>query len=497
MLGFLAAAVCSVLFGGTFAAVFYYLLSKSKQSTGRVTIEHSIPAVDSRTTAEVSPPDIGKTRELDQAREVLDELQKLAAQLTSNVGAHSSRMDSIQAEMHEAIANDQSVAPAQLVNVVQHIISANGELKKQLADARSQLDQQSQQIERHVLESLRDALTGIPNRRAFDRELDRRLAQFRQRLTPVSLVLVDVDHFKKFNDTHGHQAGDEVLKAVGDAIRNAVRDTDLAARYGGEEFAAVLPETGREAAVRVGERVRQAIAERLVRYGESQLKVTASVGVATIRAGESAEPFIARADTALYAAKSAGRNNVQFHDGQECVRFTESHRPAPAPEPAPQTTFKPQQESPLLNLPTRTEFSQELRRHLVESKRLFRPLAMMVVEVDEFKQVARTAPQTAESALAQVAARLKELSRQSDVVARYGEGQLSVLLPNTNLSGALESAYRLRVAVESAESLTHRGSVWKIQVRVGLAEGEERDTPVSMALRAEASLQADAAATVA
>jgi diguanylate cyclase (GGDEF)-like protein len=145
-----------------------------------------------------------------------------------------------------------------------------------------------------------DGLTGVPNRRAWDLELPREMARARRARTPISVALLDVDHFKLYNDRYGHQAGDELLKEATAAWSGQLRPGDLLARYGGEEFAVVLPGLTVERAVEVIGRLRQA----------TPLGETVSAGVACWDGVESPEQLVARADTALYQAKHAGRDRV-------------------------------------------------------------------------------------------------------------------------------------------------------------------------------------------
>jgi len=162
-----------------------------------------------------------------------------------------------------------------------------------------------------------DALTGVPNRRAWDLELSRHLANARRSGDPVVVALLDLDHFKRFNDRYGHQAGDRLLKEAAAAWRAQLRADDLLARYGGEEFGVCV--TGRRSA---------AVAEVLGRVQASTpLGQTFSAGVATWTGEEAPERLVARADEALYQAKHAGRSRVMVHDGQTIA--------APPPLPAP------------------------------------------------------------------------------------------------------------------------------------------------------------------
>jgi diguanylate cyclase (GGDEF)-like protein len=155
-----------------------------------------------------------------------------------------------------------------------------------------------------------DALTGVGNRRCFDETLTAEASRARRGGGAVSLVLLDLDHFKQFNDTHGHQAGDAVLVEAARRLQSCARAGDLVARYGGEEFAVIVDETdGEEGLLRAAERVRTAIAQESFVIGGLSLAVTASVGAARMTTPESDE-LIAAADEALYLAKRQGRNRT-------------------------------------------------------------------------------------------------------------------------------------------------------------------------------------------
>jgi diguanylate cyclase (GGDEF)-like protein len=160
----------------------------------------------------------------------------------------------------------------------------------------------------------KDALTGLANRRSFDAGLAREWLTARESGKPISLLMIDVDHFKLYNDTYGHQAGDRCLRRVADAISQSVRQPhDLPARYGGEEFSVILPRADETLAVNIAQRVLGHLAQlRIPHTNSSWGKVTVSIGVATIaKAGmDGPESLVEAADRALYAAKHAGRNRA-------------------------------------------------------------------------------------------------------------------------------------------------------------------------------------------
>ncbi|TYR32869.1 GGDEF domain-containing protein [Mesorhizobium microcysteis] len=158
--------------------------------------------------------------------------------------------------------------------------------------------------------ALTDGLTGMQNRRFFDDALREYIEEFRKIDKPVGLMILDLDHFKAVNDTHGHDVGDKVLQAVADCLKDMTRYHDVVARLGGEEFAVVAPNMDENLLMKLAERIRKAIAGLVIVSGNVRLKVTTSVGLAVWDQHESAEEFYRRADKHLYQAKRLGRNRV-------------------------------------------------------------------------------------------------------------------------------------------------------------------------------------------
>jgi two-component system, cell cycle response regulator len=165
--------------------------------------------------------------------------------------------------------------------------------------------------ERSLTLALTDPLTGLYNRRFLSAHLGTVLRQMHEQGKSVSIILADIDHFKAINDAHGHDAGDEVLRAIAQQVADNIRSFDMAARYGGEEFVVVMPDTPQEDAFAVAERLRERIAEAPIRApGGGLLSVTTSFGVAASVRGDSGSSLLKRADQALYSAKHEGRNRV-------------------------------------------------------------------------------------------------------------------------------------------------------------------------------------------
>ena len=219
----------------------------------------------------------------------------------------------------------------EVLEAVERIVDANQTLKQQLAQANATIQQQAETIGTHLVSSLTDPLLGIANRRAFDQELRRQLAEFQRRRIPFSLILCDVDCFKQLNDTYGHVAGDQALQQLAARIASSLRKVDLAARYGGEEFGILLPHTTANQGMIVMERIRRAICEVPFTVDGRQLVVTASFGLTQSLGQEQDEvSIIKRADEALYASKQSGRNCGHFHNGNICRLVQPSAAPAAA-----------------------------------------------------------------------------------------------------------------------------------------------------------------------
>jgi diguanylate cyclase (GGDEF)-like protein/PAS domain S-box-containing protein len=186
----------------------------------------------------------------------------------------------------------------------------------------------------------KDALTGLANRRSFDQAIEIEWARADRSGRPLALLFADVDHFKLFNDNHGHQRGDECLRDVAAVIgKTAIRPTDLATRYGGEEFAIIMPDTEMAAASAVAERLRHAVMELRIALGQpaDEACVTLSVGVATYIPGQEVvgpDWLIGQADQALYAAKHLGRNRVVSTDNM-LLELAKARLSRAAAKPAP------------------------------------------------------------------------------------------------------------------------------------------------------------------
>jgi diguanylate cyclase len=200
-----------------------------------------------------------------------------------------------------------------LISETERVAVRNRTLEQKLDRASGEVIELKQNLEHVQKEALTDALTGIPNRKSFDSRLRGAAREARENDEPMSLLIADIDHFKRFNDTFGHQIGDQVLRIVARTLTDSVKGRDTPARYGGEEFAIILPQSSLKAASVVAEQIRVGLMRRRLvgrERGDNYGSVTLSFGAAQYRPGESLDALVQRADAALYHAKRQGRNQV-------------------------------------------------------------------------------------------------------------------------------------------------------------------------------------------
>ncbi|MCK6452537.1 MAG: GGDEF domain-containing protein [Alphaproteobacteria bacterium] len=202
---------------------------------------------------------------------------------------------------------------ASLLAETQTMAERTRALETRLEASAKEADELRRALELTRRDAMTDALTGIANRKAFDIKLREGAMQVMETGEPLALLMADIDHFKTFNDKHGHQMGDQVLKLVARTLSETLKGRDTPARYGGEEFAIILPSTAIGPAVVVGEQIRLRVSSRLLVRKDTQQElggITLSIGAAQFRMGEPLADLIDRADAALYRAKTEGRNRV-------------------------------------------------------------------------------------------------------------------------------------------------------------------------------------------
>ncbi len=243
-------------------------------------------------------------------------LSKWTNEVSGDVSKYQTQLNTLSRRV-EVDSSNASKEEVQLL--LQQIMQANHQLQSRLDSAEVRLENQTKEIASYLTEARTDGLTGLSNRRAFDQQLDEQFRSFAQTKKPFALALIDIDHFKKINDTHGHPAGDAVLREMSSRLRMHVVDPIQIARYGGEEFAIVLGLPLDKAAAAI-DQLRMAVAATPIDAEGKKLQVSISCGVAEVMPEERIGKLVRRSDEALYSAKLGGRNRVYKHDGKLCLQ---------------------------------------------------------------------------------------------------------------------------------------------------------------------------------
>ncbi len=242
--------------------------------------------------------------------EMLAHVQKFGGDATEESKVISKQIEQLNTASGEEMLR---MLAMNLMTSAAHMQDSSANMSVQLAGAQQEILELRENLARVVTESERDFLTGSLNRKAFDQRFAEAIAYATESGEDLTLIMLDIDHFKKFNDEFGHLIGDEVIKIVARTLAETLKGTDTIARYGGEEFAVILPSTPGSGGMVVAEMVRKSIAGKELKHkstGENFGKITVSVGVASLKRGEDAAALIERADKALYQSKRLGRNRV-------------------------------------------------------------------------------------------------------------------------------------------------------------------------------------------
>ncbi len=266
--------------------------------------------------AHIAPTDTGAKVDKLGAR-IADEIEQVMAMIEAAEGSasdYSANLSSV-SERLGAVKDREGVRAIveSLVLATNEMETKNLGLQGQLQALAEEVGQLREDLETIRSESVTDALTALGNRKFFNASLERSVAQCHAENAPLALLLADVDHFKKINDSYGHVVGDRVLRFVANILKRGIKGRDVAARYGGEEFAVILPGTPLAGAMEVAEQLRLGVMKgELIRRstGEKQMRVTISIGVAILHHRTSPQALIEAADVCLYAAKRSGRNCV-------------------------------------------------------------------------------------------------------------------------------------------------------------------------------------------
>ena len=246
----------------------------------------------------------------EEIRRVLNAIDKAA----NGASDFSKSLDTFSGKLSASSSLDQiRDAVTHIVTETRSVAQQNEKLSEQLTQTTQQLSEVRQNLDQVHRESQIDPLTEVGNRKFFETEFTRAMGEARDNGQPLSMLMIDIDHFKKFNDTHGHLIGDQVLRLVAHTLVENLKGRDVIARFGGEEFVILLPHTKVGDAEKVGNQLRASLATKHIRRRsthETLGAVTISIGAAEYCPGEAGDDVIARADKALYQAKNVGRNRV-------------------------------------------------------------------------------------------------------------------------------------------------------------------------------------------
>ncbi|MBA7483115.1 MAG: GGDEF domain-containing protein [Bradyrhizobium icense] len=244
----------------------------------------------------------------------IDDVMKLITEALGMSSNYGSTLDGANQKLASVQTKEQLKPIVELlVKSTREMRQTNKVLEDRLTLSKSEIHELQHSLEAIRAESLTDPLTGLGNRKYFDRSIEIAVQGSLESGEPLSLLMFDIDHFKSFNDSYGHLTGDQVLRLVGLSLKQTIKGQDITARYGGEEFAVVLPNTGLRQALTVADHIRRAVMAKELKKkstGEILGRVTISVGVSMLKAGDDTDSLIERADACLYAAKRNGRNRV-------------------------------------------------------------------------------------------------------------------------------------------------------------------------------------------
>ena len=255
---------------------------------------------------------------------VVGEIDDVMSLITDALGMSASYDDSLTGATEKlSVAHNRDQVKAiveSLVKSTKEMRDTNKILEDRLTKSKTEISTLQQSLEAIRAESLTDPLTGLGNRKFFDRSVDAAVQYALASREPLSLLMFDIDHFKSFNDNYGHLTGDQVLRLVGLSLKQTVKGAAITARYGGEEFAVVLPTTALQQAMTAADQIRRAVMAKELKKkstGEKLGRVTISVGVSLLRQDDDVHSLIERADACLYAAKRNGRNRVIIETDDE------------------------------------------------------------------------------------------------------------------------------------------------------------------------------------
>ncbi len=264
---------------------------------------------------------LSETKENERVRQAGDQIQETIQGVKASVGTvkemtheYAEVLQNASGSLNDVTSPEEMKSTLErVIGNTQNVLQHNQKLEEELERSTMVMQELQRDLEIVRQQALTDGLTNLANRKAFESELMRIAEEAGKEELTFCLILLDIDHFKSFNDTYGHQVGDQVLRLVAQTLIDGVKGRDVAARYGGEEFAIILPQTTLQGGIKVADSLRKVVqAKELVNRntGDTLGRVTLSGGVAEYIMGEELDKLIERSDTALYTAKHNGRNQI-------------------------------------------------------------------------------------------------------------------------------------------------------------------------------------------
>ena len=291
-----------------------YLLQSGQKLTGKRGAQLYARCIAFDGQGEMSSRDSALYEASTRVEQTVDEVLDLLRDAGADTARYGAALAGIDGELETATGEQVHRVVSGLLDETRRMVARSTEVEKSLATSNAEIADLREQIAIISNEAMTDALTGLRNRKAFDEALVDRTAGAAAEDEPVSLLMLDIDHFKQFNDTYGHPLGDEVIRLVAGCLTACTKGRDIACRYGGEEFAVILPATDLRGAATVAEQIRATVAGKKItrkRTNETLGTVTLSIGAAQWQPSEPLDEWVQRADQALYAAKQGGRNRVE------------------------------------------------------------------------------------------------------------------------------------------------------------------------------------------
>jgi diguanylate cyclase (GGDEF)-like protein len=437
-----------------------------------------------------------------QAVDALRRLHDLTCEVSGRVGQHLTRIDSVSQELIALRASCSGPKDRAVVDAVSRIVEINEELTGQLTEAKLRLREQAETIEAQAAVAMADIVTGLPNRRGFDDELRRCVAQWQQQETPLSVVLIDVDNLRELQEKHGQAAADDILRGVAQVLNETMRAMDYIARYAEDQFAVMLPGTHLDEAKQAAERIRVAVEARDFRIAETPVRITVSEGVTEAFPGDDAVSLFERTCAALEASREAGRNCGFLHDGSKCeaipVTSSPGGRGLSLSADDMQALARQLQGLPvdpntdqLTGLLNRRSFFEGLRHRISEHNLTGSALCLVLVDLDHLKQLNRTHGQLVGDVVLRTVTQIIRTATRAhlDLAARYEEAKIAIVLMHTELEDAIATAERIRRAIAACK-LRAEGAEVNVTVSAGIAALPQGGDSVALLKLSEVALKA-------